>query len=175
MIDGLEHIRATLGDERQSALTDQEIKDALYEAYFDVEQAIAVLLGMFTHSHMAFLLTGPQRNKSESLLRENVKVSFIPVDPLPLPFACILRHSFSLPVVSAASRAGTLATPKDAPARRCTSCPAWRITHGDELTGDGHLQMRTESRFHFRPRTTTATGLLRRTAPRAVTTSHSCV
>ncbi|KAL1946588.1 hypothetical protein VTO73DRAFT_14692 [Trametes versicolor] len=44
MIDGLEHIRATLGDERQSALTDQEIKDALYEAYFDVEQAIAVLL-----------------------------------------------------------------------------------------------------------------------------------
>lgn len=59
MMDGLEHIRATLGDERQSALTDQEIKDALYEAYFDVEQAIAVLLGMFIHSHMVLLLTSP--------------------------------------------------------------------------------------------------------------------
>ncbi|KAI0356515.1 hypothetical protein OH77DRAFT_1535381 [Trametes cingulata] len=44
MMDGLEHIRATLGDERQSALTDQEIKDSLYEYYFDVEQAISDLL-----------------------------------------------------------------------------------------------------------------------------------
>ncbi|KAI0370154.1 hypothetical protein BV20DRAFT_299766 [Pilatotrama ljubarskyi] len=44
MMDGLEHIRATLGDEKQSALTDQEIKDSLYEYYFDVEQAIADLL-----------------------------------------------------------------------------------------------------------------------------------
>lgn len=96
-MDGLEHIRATLGDERQSALTDQEIKDALYEAYFDVEQAIAVLLGMLIHGHMVFMLTGPQRNKSESSWHGNVKVSFIPVDPLPLPFACILHPSFSLP------------------------------------------------------------------------------
>ncbi|KAI0650146.1 hypothetical protein C8Q79DRAFT_1006444 [Trametes meyenii] len=44
MMDGLEHIRATLGDERHTALTDQDIKDSLYEYYFDVEQAIADLL-----------------------------------------------------------------------------------------------------------------------------------
>ncbi|KAI0771977.1 hypothetical protein BD413DRAFT_475037 [Trametes elegans] len=44
MMDGLEHIRATLGDERQSALTDQDIKDSLYEYYFDVEGAITDLL-----------------------------------------------------------------------------------------------------------------------------------
>ncbi|KAI0676986.1 hypothetical protein C8Q78DRAFT_960253 [Trametes maxima] len=44
MMDGLEHIRATLGDERQTALTDQDIKDSLYEYYFNVEQAIADLL-----------------------------------------------------------------------------------------------------------------------------------
>ncbi|KAI0637925.1 hypothetical protein C8Q77DRAFT_1153620 [Trametes polyzona] len=44
MMDGLEHIRATLGNEQQSALTDQDIKDSLYEYYFDVEQAIADLL-----------------------------------------------------------------------------------------------------------------------------------
>ncbi len=96
MMDGLEHIRATLGDERQSALTDQEIKDSLYEAYFDVEQAIAALLGMLIYVDMVSCLTGPQRSKSESLLPVNVKVSFIPVDPLPLPFACVLYPSFSL-------------------------------------------------------------------------------
>ncbi|OSC98689.1 hypothetical protein PYCCODRAFT_964801 [Trametes coccinea BRFM310] len=45
MMDGLEHIRATLGDEKQSALTDQDIKDSLYEYYFDIEQAIEDLLG----------------------------------------------------------------------------------------------------------------------------------
>ncbi|KAI0824665.1 hypothetical protein BC628DRAFT_1410793 [Trametes gibbosa] len=44
MMDGLEHIRATLGDEHQSGLTDKDIKDSLYEYYFDVEQAIADLL-----------------------------------------------------------------------------------------------------------------------------------
>ncbi|CDO74289.1 hypothetical protein BN946_scf184663.g10 [Trametes cinnabarina] len=45
MMNGLEQIRATLGDESQSALTDQDIKDSLYEYYFDVEQAITDLLG----------------------------------------------------------------------------------------------------------------------------------
>ncbi|KAJ2975249.1 hypothetical protein NUW54_g11763 [Trametes sanguinea] len=45
MMDGLEHIRAALGDENQSALTDQDIKDSLYEYYFDVEHAIEDLLG----------------------------------------------------------------------------------------------------------------------------------
>ncbi|KAH9894386.1 hypothetical protein C8Q73DRAFT_745894 [Cubamyces lactineus] len=44
MMDGLEQIRATLGDERQSALTDEDIKASLYEYYFNVEQAIEDLL-----------------------------------------------------------------------------------------------------------------------------------
>ena len=46
MMDGLEQIRATLGDERQSALTDDDIKASLYEYYFNVEQAIEDLLGL---------------------------------------------------------------------------------------------------------------------------------
>lgn len=47
MMDGLEQIRATLGDERQSALTDDDIKASLYEYYFNVEQAIEDLLGQY--------------------------------------------------------------------------------------------------------------------------------
>ncbi|KAI0332464.1 hypothetical protein GY45DRAFT_1344655 [Cubamyces sp. BRFM 1775] len=44
MMDGLEQIRAMLGDEPQSALTDDDIKASLYEYYFNVEQAMEDLL-----------------------------------------------------------------------------------------------------------------------------------
>ena len=39
------HDRAMLGDEPQSALTDDDIKASLYEYYFNVEQAMEDLLG----------------------------------------------------------------------------------------------------------------------------------
>ncbi len=48
-MNGLEHIRAMLGDEQQSNLTNTDIKDALYNFYYDVEQATAHLLGTYVH------------------------------------------------------------------------------------------------------------------------------
>ena len=41
MEDGLERVRAILGGEAQSGLSDGVIRDALWETYFDVEQAVA--------------------------------------------------------------------------------------------------------------------------------------
>lgn len=71
MMDGLEHIRATLGDERQSALTDQEIKDSLYEFYFDVEQAIADLLGAFIPDYIIRQTHGlPEKQERKFIHRE---------------------------------------------------------------------------------------------------------
>ena len=40
MEDGLERVRAILGGEAQSGLSDGVIRDALWETYFDVEQAV---------------------------------------------------------------------------------------------------------------------------------------
>ncbi|KAH9927122.1 HBS1 N-terminus-domain-containing protein [Epithele typhae] len=44
LMSGLEHIRAILGDEKHSPITDAEIKDALYHYYFDVEKSAAYLI-----------------------------------------------------------------------------------------------------------------------------------
>ncbi|KAH7888053.1 hypothetical protein F5I97DRAFT_942982 [Phlebopus sp. FC_14] len=43
MESGLEHVRAVMGDEATSRLSDQIIKDALWEYYFDTERAISSL------------------------------------------------------------------------------------------------------------------------------------
>ncbi|RDB20476.1 HBS1-like protein [Hypsizygus marmoreus] len=40
MLDGLEHVRAVLGGEEVSGLSDKDIKDALWEYFFDQEQTI---------------------------------------------------------------------------------------------------------------------------------------
>ncbi|KAI0722989.1 hypothetical protein C8Q76DRAFT_793974 [Earliella scabrosa] len=45
MMNGLEHIRRMLGDEQHSNLSDADIKDALYQCYWDIEQATDYLLG----------------------------------------------------------------------------------------------------------------------------------
>lgn len=46
MENGLEKIRDVMGDEASSGLDDKVIQDALWECYFDVEQAIPWLFGM---------------------------------------------------------------------------------------------------------------------------------
>ena len=45
MMNGLEHIRNMIGDAEASKLSDEDIAEALYHFYFDVEQATAWLLG----------------------------------------------------------------------------------------------------------------------------------
>ena len=45
LINGWEQIRAMMGDEAQSGITDDEIKDTLYHYYFDVQQSINWLYG----------------------------------------------------------------------------------------------------------------------------------
>ena len=49
MEDGLERVRAILGDETQSGLSDGVIRDALWETYFDVEQAVDWLVRAYHH------------------------------------------------------------------------------------------------------------------------------
>ena len=45
MIDGLEQVRNVLGDQGHSGFSDQVIKDALWELYFDVDKSVVWLLG----------------------------------------------------------------------------------------------------------------------------------
>jgi len=45
MIDGLEQVRNTLGDQEHSGFSDQAIKDALWEFFFDVDKSVVWLLG----------------------------------------------------------------------------------------------------------------------------------
>ena len=47
MMNGLEHIRNMIGDAEASKLSDQDIAEALYHYFFDVEQATAWLLGAY--------------------------------------------------------------------------------------------------------------------------------
>ena len=47
LMNGLEQVRDTVGDEKQSMITDADIKDALYHYFFDVEQSVAYLLGEY--------------------------------------------------------------------------------------------------------------------------------
>lgn len=47
MMNGLEHIRNMIGDAEASKLSDEDIAEALYHYFFDVEQATAWLLGAY--------------------------------------------------------------------------------------------------------------------------------
>lgn len=44
-MDGLEQVRATMGPEAQSGFSDQEIKDTLYEYWYDLQQTVDHLFG----------------------------------------------------------------------------------------------------------------------------------
>lgn len=46
MQDGLEQVRATLGSEEHSGISDHDIQDALYYYEFDIQQSINWLLGL---------------------------------------------------------------------------------------------------------------------------------
>lgn len=50
MMGALEEIRRMLGDEQHSKLSDPEIKDALYNHYFDIEPAMNDLIGQLAAS-----------------------------------------------------------------------------------------------------------------------------
>ena len=51
MIDGLEQVRNILGDQEQSGCSDQAIKDALWEFFFDVDKSVVWLLGTSYRLH----------------------------------------------------------------------------------------------------------------------------
>jgi hypothetical protein len=46
MNDGLEQVRLVIGDEVTSELSDNSIKDALWEYYFDIERTVQWALGL---------------------------------------------------------------------------------------------------------------------------------
>ena len=77
MNDGLARVRATLGPEEESGVADSMIKDALWNEYFNVENAIQ---GIFGSSDLVsayrFDLTSSawQRNKNEIRRLWNAKV-----------------------------------------------------------------------------------------------------
>lgn len=45
MNDGLDQVRLVVGDEAQSGLSDNAVRDALWEYYFDVERTIQWAFG----------------------------------------------------------------------------------------------------------------------------------
>lgn len=49
MESGLEHIRAVLGSEAESGLSDSVIRETLWDSYFDVEKSVEWLLGISRH------------------------------------------------------------------------------------------------------------------------------
>ena len=51
MIDGMEQVRNVLGDQERSGFSDQAIKDALWEFFFDVDKSVVYLLGAFCRLH----------------------------------------------------------------------------------------------------------------------------
>ena len=53
MIDGLEQVRNVLGDQEHSGCSDQAIKDALWEFFFDIDKSVVWLLGASYYLHLA--------------------------------------------------------------------------------------------------------------------------
>lgn len=47
MNDGLEQVRLVIGSVDECGISDNDIKDSLWELYFDIEQTIHWALGMF--------------------------------------------------------------------------------------------------------------------------------
>ena len=66
MIDGLEQVRNIIGDQEQSGCSDQAIKDALWEFYFDVDKSVIVLLGPSYLPSKSRLLTPPSRGETKA-------------------------------------------------------------------------------------------------------------
>lgn len=49
LMRGLDHIRAILGPEEASEVSDRDIKDTLYHYYFNIEQSLNWLIGMLLY------------------------------------------------------------------------------------------------------------------------------
>ncbi|THH01862.1 hypothetical protein EW026_g910 [Hermanssonia centrifuga] len=61
LTQGLEQIRATVGSEAESGMTDKDIKDALYHYYFDIQQSLNWLLEEQARKHAAQERRGERR------------------------------------------------------------------------------------------------------------------
>ncbi|CAL1701559.1 unnamed protein product [Somion occarium] len=70
-MSGLDHIRATVGSQEQSGLSDKEIKDTLYHYFFNVEQSINYLLEAQTRKIAAReRKAAKEREKAEKLAQQ---------------------------------------------------------------------------------------------------------
>jgi elongation factor 1 alpha-like protein len=49
--DALDRVQEVIGDERSTGLTDQEIRDVLWDNFFDVERTIQWALGVYESLH----------------------------------------------------------------------------------------------------------------------------
>lgn len=70
--DGLEQIRLVIGGEETTGLSDQSIKDALWEYYFDAEKTVEWALGEFTVAKKCFILSNAttEEQQRRQLARE---------------------------------------------------------------------------------------------------------
>ena len=76
-MNGLEHIRDMLGDEKQSKISDAEIKDTLYHYYFDIDQSVSWLLGQYAARALSRFICQyfPQRRGNAGWWHRRRKVS----------------------------------------------------------------------------------------------------
>jgi hypothetical protein len=51
MISGLEQVRAIIGEEDVSGLSDRTLKDSLWDCYFDVQKTVQWAVGWFIRSN----------------------------------------------------------------------------------------------------------------------------
>ena len=95
MIDGMEQVRNVLGDQDRSGFSDQAIKDALWEFFFDVDKSVVYLLGAPVASIQVASADGPiaqRRNKNKRQPR-NERVSFVHTIGSTFPTPSFVIHS----------------------------------------------------------------------------------
>jgi len=86
MNDGLAHVRAVLGSQEECGLEDSMIKDALWNEYFNVENAIQGLLGlsdfvlisMSVQSHI--FRSAEERERHQKAIERKGETRFITVN-----------------------------------------------------------------------------------------------
>ena len=86
MNDGLEQVRLIIGDVDVSELSDNSIKDALWEYYFDVEKTIQWSLGSWYLNIKARSLTPVLEERERRNLAKERKGEPVLLDLFPLPF-----------------------------------------------------------------------------------------
>jgi hypothetical protein len=75
--DGLDQVREFIGSAEHSGLSNEAIKDVLWECNFDIEETLKWALGASDLCSIIRSQLAVQRHKKRTALHRNVKVSFI--------------------------------------------------------------------------------------------------